>query len=215
MKSLGDSSLILRPDKDTNVKLAVTKDGKPCPYLFADDDPSDKVAKKCKALHMIRKDLSTAIDLTVAMQSTQSPHVSLAIWHAAIMSYGRCFAEAKGRGTTLNINDVKEFDPAAENLHKHITKLRNEYVAHAGNHGEGVFKVVVSLAPHSELKAIDSIGYATIETMGPSEEESRMFQILCKGIDKVVEGKETKAMEHLFDIYRKKDIESLYTKAFM
>jgi hypothetical protein len=204
------------PKTDSQYKLAITtEDGRPCPYLYADDDPLDKVAKRCKALHMIRQDLHAAIELTEAMQSAQSPSIiSDAIWHAAIMSYGRCFANADGRGITLNIKDVRAFNPAAESFHKQMIGLRNEYVAHAGNHGEGFVKVVVTLAPDTDPKAVQGVTYLDVRKNGAGVEEIKFFRALCEGIDTIVMAKQTNLVEHLVADYQKKDINALYSKAY-
>jgi hypothetical protein len=162
---------------------------------------------------MIEEELSQAIEFVSSINDKQPPQTSLAFWHAAIMSYARCFSSAWGRGTQLEAEHVNSFDPNAEQFHARLMELRNEYVAHAGNHTQEVSVVVVSLAPDSQPRAVEAIGYGFIATMGPSMDECKAFVALCKGLKDVVDDMRLKAEAKLLETYLAKNINELYKKS--
>jgi len=62
-----------------------------------------------------------------------------AILRSIVITYGRCFVEADGRGTKLETRDVG-FDPRFIGFHDYIMNMRHQYVAHAGRSEHEEFK---------------------------------------------------------------------------
>ncbi len=162
---------------------------------------------------MIESELDRAIEFLDLIDAPQAPPLSLALWHAAIMSYGRCFASTRGRGTKLELEHVLRIDKTAGALHKKITSLRDEYVAHAGKHSFEHTIVAVSLAPHPEPRAVQALGYGQVFTMGPSQQELNELMHISRGLKQVVSEILASAEEKLLTTFKQKDIVQLYQSA--
>jgi hypothetical protein len=75
-------------------------------------------------------------------------------------------------------------------------------------------KVVVTLAPDTDPKAVQGVTYLDVRKNGAGVEEIKFFRALCEGIDTIVMAKQTNLVEHLVADYQKKDINALYSKAY-
>ena len=72
-----------------------------------------------------------------------------AILRSIVITYGRCFVEADGRGTKLETKDVG-FDPRFIEFHNYIMDMRHQYVAHAGKSEHEEFIIVCPLSRTTE-----------------------------------------------------------------
>ena len=198
------------PQEDTKAELHVIEDGKQLPFLIVDSP----IAKRCLALARIENELMQAVLLAKMIDSPQQGHVSLAFWHAAVMSYARCFSNAWGRGTTLEREHVDQAGSAFLAIHDDIMDLRNQYVAHAGNHTQEIDRIAVSLKRPPEPKAVNNTFYFLISQMGPKSENRNSFVDLCSALILVVTNIRIRAENRLLDDYRTKDLDELYQNAY-
>ena len=198
------------PQKDTNAKLHVVEDGKQLPFLIADS----RVAKRCLALARIENELMQAVLLAKMIDPSQQGHVNLAFWHAAVMSYARCFSNAWGRGTTLEKEHVGQAGSEFLTTHDDIMELRNQYVAHAGNHSQEIDRIAVTLKPPPMPKAVNNTFYFLISQMGPKSENRDDFVRLCDSLISVVTSIRVRAEKRLLDAYRELDLDELYRTAY-
>ncbi|MBT6685170.1 MAG: hypothetical protein HN704_08160 [Bacteroidetes bacterium] len=55
-------------------------------------------------------------------------------WISCIIIYGKCFTDAaKGRGTTLNKEDIFSANSNLGKFHEELMDMRHNYIAHAGD----------------------------------------------------------------------------------
>ena len=169
------NGIYFRAEEDTLANPCVIEDGKKLP-LFTPDSP---IAKRCLALARIETELTQAILLAKMIDAEQQAHVNLAFWQSAIMSYARCFSKAWGRGTTLETEHVDRAGSTFLPVHDRIMELRNQYIAHAGDHTEEIDRIVVSLTRDPTPQAVNSTHYFLMSRMGPKTESRDSLVDLC------------------------------------
>jgi len=198
------------PQKDTQAELHVIENGKQLPFLIADSP----IAKRCLALARIENELAQAVKFTRMIDKNQNGHVNLAFWHAAIMSYGRCFSNSWGRGTTLEKDHVEQAGSSFVAIHDDIMDLRNQYVAHAGNHTQEIDRIAVSLKGSPAPKGVNNTYYFLISQMGPKTESREPLVDLCNALILVVVDIRISSENRLLEDYRNKDLDELYRNAY-
>jgi hypothetical protein len=115
------------------------------------------MAKKYSGLTPILKDLKNvkeAInDLHHTKLSGRSSIVKQSLSFYSVITYGKCFAEAKGRGTQLNQADALKYATPEQSLeHDKIIDQRNNYVAHSGHKAYEHNPVVMALSRDTSTK---------------------------------------------------------------
>ncbi len=129
------SHSLIMPAEAGDTLIAVPKDaeGNPAPYI-----PGELIDRKVSArhagMHDIYCDLTEAvgaIDCLLSCSDRENQVIANSLLSAAIVSYGRCFAESKGRRTKLEPKSPW-VAPDAQSLHFELMDLRNQIYAHSG-----------------------------------------------------------------------------------
>jgi hypothetical protein len=139
-------------DKKTGSYIFIQSvDGKPCPYVIADSP----IAKRYAALQLIKKDLAMAKAAIQELQANSTHQlVKISLLSFAIISYGRCFTDAQGRGTKLNIKDIFKDNNSSLDTHNRLMSMRHTYIAHAGLGDFETAPVSITLNPDLNNKRI-------------------------------------------------------------
>ena len=184
-------------------------EGKRCPYFFADSP----IARRLSGLSQIMHDLEHAKELMNLIDTIESSEIGYSLWMAAIVTYGKCFASAKGRRIKLEIEHVRKFNPDAVNYHNALIELRNEYFAHAGSNDYELSNVGIILAPEEDGREVLWANHVTVKKSSISQEERILFCGLCDGLFNVVEEIVEEVHERVLHEYREMDIDELYERA--
>ena len=191
-------------------KLVIkTKQGKLCPYFFADTP----LSKRLSGLTQIMHDLAQAKELMSLVTQVKDDEIGYSLWMAAIVTYGKCFASAKGRRIKLENEHVQRFNWDALNYHNDLIALRNEYFAHAGNNDYESALVGIILSPEDEGREVLWANHVMVKKNSISPEEVNSFCTLCDGLFGVVESIAEEVHSKVLDEYKEKDIDDLYERA--
>lgn len=188
------------------LKPSISIDGVSYPYVIAEP----RLAKQCRGWLMIQNELNQTINFISQIEEKQSPDITQALWHAAIMSYARCFTDAKGRGSRLGKETINLLAKNLKSFHAFVMQLRNEYVAHAGNNSQEINITAIVLTPGSIEKKIQGVHYFSIDTIGSGDEHYVSMKNLCSELINLVGVKKEKAERNLLEIYQSKCIDDLY-----
>lgn len=113
-------------------------------------DYSGPLARRSNGFNLILQDLELCLQYT-NLPYDQPAVIQSAIHRALVITYGKCFAKADGRGTKLEARDVfKDTDPKLVAYHDLLIKTRNDFVAHSGSDDFEDSHVKVVLPPESE-----------------------------------------------------------------
>lgn len=144
---------------------------------------------------MIQNELNQTINFISQIEENQSPDITQALWHAAIMSYARCFTDSKGRGSKLDKNTINLLDKNLKSFHAFVMQLRNEYVAHAGHNSQKMTITSIALTPCSIEKKIQGVHYFSVDTIGSGDEHYVSMINLCSELISMVRIKKEKLKE--------------------
>ena len=201
--------MYIKTNQETKLKPVVMVDGVSYPYVIAET----RLAKQCVGLLMIQNELTQTMKFISLIDEAKLPDITQALWHAAIMSYARCFTDAKGRGSRVGNETINSLDKDLKKLHFFLMKLRNEYVAHAGNNTQGIIIPAIVLNPIYIKKKINMVYYFSVDTIGSRNENYFLINELCAKLLELVNVKKEKAERHLLEIYQGKCIDDLYKVA--
>ena len=180
--------------------------GNTCPFIFADTP----LAKRLSGLTQIMDDLLHAKELSKLVSTVENSEIQYSLWMSAVVTYGKCFAMAKGRKIKLEEKHVKNACPDAFDFHKDLIELRNECFAHAGNNNYEKSNVAVILCPDLKNKAVIGVNHLNIKKLSVTEQFITPFRYLCNELYKVVEELGKPAHENVLKEYQNKDINELY-----
>ena len=195
--------------KDGSVLIKLSKQGEPCSFIPLENS----IAKRCMGFGLIETELTQAILFLRLTEDTEQHH-ALSLWHAAIMSYSRCFTKARGRKIKLDELQVKNISSDSVEFHRHIMGLRNDYVAHSGVNSINRIFMVLGLAPPSEQKGVENVFYLNIAAMCPQSEEIAKFITHCQLLIPIVTEMRVKVENRLLADYRERDIDVLYENSY-
>ncbi len=199
--------MFITDNNDAKIILRDSK-GRSCPYLFADTH----LAKRLSGLTQIMHDLAHAKELIELIESTENQNVSYSLWMSAVITYGKCFATAKGRRIKLEKLHVEKFDPEALDFHSAIIDLRNEYFAHAGNNDYEHYQVCIILAPSTDPPAVLGATHTSFKKNVALEDELNAFKALCDGLYHVAENIADEVHKLVISEHKDMPIDSLYKK---
>lgn len=185
------------------------KDGKVCPYLFADTP----LAKRLSGLTQIMHDLDHAKELMSLTDTVDNSEIAYSLWMSSVITYGKCFASADGRKSKLEREHVKRFNPEAIDYHNALIAQRNEYFAHAGQNDYENSNVGVILAPEEDGRKVLWVNHLMVKKSNISSDEIKIFNALCDGLFDVVEKTAEDIHARVLNEYREMDIDELYKKA--
>lgn len=132
MGNAGEWSCVVGPGVAYGLP-AYQANGKNCLVLRVETP----LTRRLSGLLLIHNDLQYARDALAVFKETcldaSRAVVNQALWSSVIISYGKCFAEARGRKIKLEKKDHLQ-GASKEELaaHDELIALRNQYVAHAG-----------------------------------------------------------------------------------
>jgi hypothetical protein len=144
-------------------------------------DIEDKRIKKYKGLTSIIFDLSFVRECLILLVDSKTNKVSNTIerglFISSIVTYSRCFTQAKGRGTRLDSKNI--FNSEEIKLHEYLMNLRNEYIAHAGtSDGERIYASANFSLVQGANEVDIRIGYEVFGQVGLSKDQINSFVIL-------------------------------------
>jgi len=100
----------------------------------------------------------------------------LALWHSAVVFYGRAFNQGVRRAR-LSIEELNEDE---REFHQYLIDLRNKHVAHAVNEFEHTVVVAYLTDSSFARRAITRTGQAHIELLLADDDVTTPFANLCK-----------------------------------
>ncbi len=176
-----------------------------------------KISKKYSGFRLILKDLKTVKEIIDLLKNSKDqnvlPIIKQSLSFYAVITYGKCFAEAKGRGTQLNKKDALKYaDNAASKEHERIIDQRNNYVAHGSLKGYEHNPVVAALNPDDSDKRIIEV-YDNIMGLVDIDSQLESFESLLIAVIRYVEEKAKSLMDKIDADLKKENIESLYDNA--
>jgi hypothetical protein len=192
------------------VKFTVRDEaGAECPFLFADT----ALSKRLSALTQIMDDLKHAEELARLISSIEVGELQYSLWMSAVVTYGKCFANADGRKVKLEELHVTKACSDALSFHRDLLSLRNEFFAHAGNNDYEASNVGIILSPNIEAKEVIGVNHINVKKRSVTEEFIVPFCHLCNELYSVVEKMGEKVHEKVFEEYKSMDIEALYAQS--
>lgn len=174
-------------------------------------------AKQYSGFRLILKDLLNVKEVITTLRPEQFNGVSSIIKQSlsfyAIITYGKCFAEAKGRGTQLNKTDALKY-ATKEQLEEHdrIIDQRNNYVAHGGLKGYEHNPVVVSLDRDKMNKGQFEI-YDNLMGLVDIDSQLNNFEGLVDAVIKYVREKCISLLEKIKKEVTDTNLVDMYTNA--
>jgi hypothetical protein len=174
--------------------------GNPVPYVPADE----RASRKLRAFTMIRHDLEKSRRMLTKAIQQDNNEIKELMWHSAVTSYGRCFVEAKGRGTTLEIAHVKEAGDKHLAVHNKLMEFRHQYVAHSGTNNEQHAIVLIPLDNGLVNPVVERTVTFMSHRISPTNKELEEFISLIQDLKKVVEKLGSKAKRSLVKYYASK-----------
>jgi hypothetical protein len=195
-------------DKDEPIIRFKDKSGVEHPFFVADSH----LAKRLSGLTQIMHDLNHARELMAMVKNIENSEIAYSLWMSAIITYGKCFATAKGRKIKIEENHVRQYDESAIEFHRSILKMRNGYFAHAGVNEYEKASTIVILEPDSRVKGVAGINHFNVKHSKPSEDFCIYFCLLCEKLYDVIEGIGEVVHQKVLDEYRAKSIDELYAK---
>ena len=201
----------LRPPPGTNFVTLHIHDasGKELPCVLAQGPR----AKRCRGLAMIQGELARVIAQLDEILKDQEDSLVELRWHSAVITYGRCFASADGRGTKLEISHVKELGKNELMFHNELIELRNQYIAHSGKNEQQRVFVALPITGSIAEPRIEQVVYQEITEIGPGIESFQKFRQLAVGLAAVADKMLAAAEEVLLAEYRALSPQSLLAAA--
>jgi len=149
-------------------------------------------------------------DDSVRQRITQLNSAQFALFIAFVTTYGKCFTEARGRGTRLQINDI---DAVWQPTHKKIMQYRHEFAAHAGEKDfQETFTKIVFGPPHGK-HGIPFILTVDYRFCNMPTGESKNFGAIISHLEEIVTNRLLKLEKSIIEDISVKGIEYWPQKA--
>ncbi|WP_422102208.1 hypothetical protein [Vreelandella sp.] len=184
------------------------KGGVEHPYVIADSP----LAKRLSGLTQIMDDLKHAHELMAMIKNIENSEVAYSLWMSAIVTYGKCFATAKGRKSKIEEDHVRRVGGDAIAFHNSLLSMRNEYFAHAGVNEYEKASTVIILRPESLGKRVEAVNHFNVKHSKPSEEFCIYFCHLCRKLYDVVESIGEDVHQRVLEEYQAMNVDELYEK---
>ena len=134
-------------------------EGENCPVVVLEGP----IPARLKGLSLIGEDLKQVNEILGELVTDETASVSKqkGLLFGALALYGKCFTQAKGRGTQLNAESFFKKAPIEiQERHKWMMRLRHQFVAHGGDAQEEQLKLFLVLSPNeSKKKVLNLIGH--------------------------------------------------------
>lgn len=143
-----------------------------------------KLARNFSAYGLIKKDLGLVKDaLTFLEAGVENKTIKQSLSFFAVVTYAKCYAQAAGRGVSLNIDAIKELPKEVKDEHERLILQRNQYVAHGGGEGWEQNSIAVSLDMDNQVyKQI----YPNIIFLNDIDSQLQNFRLLVTFVDDYV-----------------------------
>ena len=189
-------------------------DSKLCPFVVLDG----QIFHRLSAYHLIKKDLNFAMASLEKLLEIQRDRpdqlVEQSLWCSAVVSYGKCFTEAKGRKVKLEANDVfKTSDDQIKKTHEDIMHERHQYIAHAGVTAYEQSDTMLALSPDVGNKRIFGLYHSMYFATGIGQAKIESYIPLMKSLVNHVESVLDKLFPAALKEVKKADIEEWYRRA--
>jgi len=211
MKLQRKSYFYLDESENLHVSVHHTKDGKICRYHIL----KDKISRQAAAYASIKIDLiecKQSIEYLKSIKEiSQIPKFAkTSLLFSSVILYAKCFTSGEGRGTSIQKKDVfKGINPSHINFHHEVIKLRNKYLAHAGNSNHESRALILTLNPDVENKRIEETKFVGIKL---KDDDSNLdsyidlFDVVISHVDSKIENLKSKIQDEV----DKLDINDIY-----
>lgn len=178
---------------------------------------NSKTARQYSGFRLILKDLKIVSEIIQTLKplafNGSSSVIKQSLSFYAIVTYAKCFTEAKGRGTRLKKEDALKYASPEEILeHERIMDQRHNYVAHGGLKGYEHNPVVASLNSDNQNKRVIEI-YDNIMGLVDIDSQLGNFEDLVNSVLKYVIEKCETSFNRITTEIHEKNIEELYKLA--
>lgn len=146
------------PKEADELDVVFTYKGNPCPYLC----PTGEEVTELESWLLFRSDLNCALEslkhiLYIESKPTifpSSESISRGLLFSSIVSYAKCFAQARGRVVRLEKEHVFEGEAELLKTHNQVLKMRNKFVAHGDKSEFEHVMVRIALTPEPFSKEV-------------------------------------------------------------
>ncbi|WMJ74107.1 hypothetical protein RCC89_13165 [Cytophagaceae bacterium ABcell3] len=175
------------------------------------------IAKSYSGYRLILKDLEVVKKVLAELRGLKMVETSSIVKQSlsfyAVITYGKCFSEAKGRGCQLNKKDALKYcSLEIKEEHDLIIDQRNKYVAHGELKGYEQNPVVAYLSPDLNNKKIIKI-QDNLMSLVDIESQLSNFDILIECVIQYVKEKCDKVGNKLREELLKESLEVIYNNS--
>jgi hypothetical protein len=133
---------------------------------------------------------------------------------AFIITYGKCFAEGRGRSVRLNYKSVLKGKHANKiAAHKEIIEIRNKYIAHGDSSPYEYVAVKAALIPQLDQKEIVTVYFSKFSTSGLNLDAASKFIEVIEIFEEFVEENVSKCLKEVRRIVEQVPIDDVYQYA--
>lgn len=199
--------------------------GIPCPYVGIEGDEVTRLSSWLlidNDLYKAREAFSLLLKLENRIPGDKNIFfddgniqsvVTTNLFISAIVTYGKCFNEARGRTVRLSANEVLGHGSKNFLTHKLMIELRNKYVAHGDKSKHEEVVVRVALNPDLNEKRVQTVYNLTLCTAGLALEQIADFINTIDVFKKYIETKISECYKDINDGLKDIPIETLYAEA--
>lgn len=221
----GDRKFFEVPKEVASVDAVMRVKKVPCHYVEIEGEEVQELSSWLLIQHDLRKVIDT-FEMILKLEEPESDRIIVAdqtdprgivktsLFSSAIITYGKCFNEARGRVVRLRVGDI--FGRQHRNAlktHKEMISIRNKYVAHGDkSHHEEVI-VRVALNPDLGDKKIITTYYFVKSTTVLGSEKIKEFLDVVYILEEFVKARVSDSLDKIRPQLREMPIETLYEKA--
>lgn len=170
-------------------------------------------AKRFSALALIKKDINLIKEtLSLLEHGVSHKMVKQSLSFFAIVTYGKCYAQAKGRGLSLNIDAVKDIPKEVKDEHHRLIQQRNQYVAHSDGQGWEQNPIVASL---DMVSTCYHEIYENIIYLNDIDSQLKNFQLLVAFVEDYIDGQLRRTYNRLKQETSETDFQNLVEASFI
>lgn len=191
------------------------EDGKPFPLIEIEPSTKYKYLGYLNIFHDLEFIKSCLIYLYKNFDNEEINFLKKSIWQSFIITYGKCFVNAKGRKIKLEPNSVfKKANKDLLRIHDELMELRHQYIAHSGINAYETLEVFLALDITNE-KIIKGFYHSFKKVFTAGKENIKKYSILIEHIWQYVNNKvkeiDDKYQKHIIDT---NTVENIITKAY-
>lgn len=202
-------------------------DGKKCPSYEISWGKSEQLGR----YSLIQKDIKQLIKMASIAEDLACDRVDIqtknygyffdtddemaliikALYISLVITYGKCFASAKGRRIKLDKDAVfNKNNKHLEVLHEQLIEARNQYVAHGGNTNLESFSVSLIFQPNLSQKTTPMMSVDSYYVNSISKGSFKKYKKLFEHLNNFVVDKMRILSEKIYDEHIINNIDALY-----